>query len=228
MIRTVLNPNLEYSLVDVMDSLVKEELYIASIEFPWVGKDDEYSLNIFKSNRMLENIKNYGIEYIKRVKEGDYSLIGLAPFSKIIMKLINRDFSPVIRSCCAGIESVAISTDGIIYPCHSFVGNKDFIMGDLNSGITNKKLYNMFNNCTAEKIEECNECAINYFCTKRCAADSFLYNKKINTPNKYRCLLEQEIFKVCIDIFIRLKDMPNELKMVKLLYNKYAKINSYT
>lgn len=227
MIRTILNPNLEYSLIDIMDSFVKQGLYIGSIEFPWVDKEDKYSLNDLKNNMMIDSIRNYGIEYIKRVKEGDYSLIGLAPFSKIIVRLINKDFKPIVRSCCAGVGAIAVATNGNIYPCHSFVGNKEFLMGNLDDGITNNELYNKFNDCTSEKIEECNKCAINYFCNRRCPADSFFYNKRIDMPNKYKCALEKEIFKTCIYIFDSLRDMPNELKMVRLLYNKYTKINFY-
>lgn len=226
-VRTVLNPNLEYSLVNIMDALVKEGLYIVSVEFPWVNKNDKYALNTLNVDRIIENIRNYGVEYIKRVKKGDYSLIGLAPFSKIILRLINKNFPQIIRACCAGVGAVAISTEGTIYPCHSFVGNKSFILGSLDTGIVNTDLYNQFNNCTAEKIDKCNKCAINYFCTKRCPADAFLYNNRIDIPNSYRCLLEQEIFKTSIYIFSNLKNMPNELKMVKLLYNKYNKMNYY-
>ncbi len=47
-----------------------------------------------------------------------------------------------ISGCGAGHEYIAVTPDGDIYPCHQFVGNKDFLMGDIYNGMHNKKMVN--------------------------------------------------------------------------------------
>lgn len=81
-VRTILNPNIDnYSLIDIVETFYKENLPLCSMEFPWVTKEDDFSLNEYKIENMINCIHDYGKEYIKRVSNNDYSIIGLSPLS---------------------------------------------------------------------------------------------------------------------------------------------------
>ena len=63
-----------------------------------------------------------------------------------------------ISGCGAGHEYVAITPDGDIYPCHQFVGNEDFLMGDIYNGINNEKMEQEFKNAHIYNKPKCIDC----------------------------------------------------------------------
>jgi uncharacterized protein len=225
LVRTILNPfDEKASLVDIMRNLTKNGLNKVSIEFPWVEKKQNSALNQKAVDIMKGSIRDYGYNYIQSVKNSDFSLIGLQPFSKIISNLLNKKLSMHSHSCSIGCSSVAISVDGEIFPCHSFVGMPEYKMGDLKDGIVNQNLKNTFLSYSADTIDACRKCPIKYLCSRRCAADSFFFNKSIYSPNMYRCELQKEMFKTSIYIYNELKKLPNQKRIIKLLYNKFEGI----
>ena len=51
-----------------------------------------------------------------------------------------------LRGCGAGCEYVAITPEGDIYPCHQFVGNLDYKLGNLYEGTFNMEISKAFSN----------------------------------------------------------------------------------
>ncbi|GAB6116872.1 thioether cross-link-forming SCIFF peptide maturase [Thermoanaerobacter brockii subsp. lactiethylicus] len=226
-VRCIFDPSQnQISLVDVADKLFNYGFFVVSIESPWVDKNFHMALNKNNLLNIKGHIKNFTFEYIKRIKNKNYSLIGIHPFSRYIQFLVNKCNFLDIYSCGAGAEMIAISTKGDIYPCHAFVGKEKFKLGNITEGITNLSLHNGFKKFSAEYIPKCKECPIRYFCTIRCPADFYFFNGDIYAPNEYRCEIAKEIIKSSFYIYYILKtEMPYQLKVLKRFLNRFKSIS---
>ncbi|NPV27876.1 MAG: thioether cross-link-forming SCIFF peptide maturase [Firmicutes bacterium] len=97
-----------------------------------------------------------------------------------------------IISCGAGFEYFAVSPEGHLYPCHQFVGQKDFVMGDIYHGIENTKLLDKFKNNNILTKERCRECWAKLFCSGGCHANAWYSNGDIAKPNDIACELQKK------------------------------------
>ena len=106
-----------------------------------------------------------------------------------------------ISGCGSGTEYIAVTPTGELYPCHQFVGNPDFILGNLKEGIVNKDLVNEFKTCNCYSKEECRSCWANMYCSGGCAANSYNATGDINNVYDYSC----KLFKKRIEMAIAVK-----------------------
>jgi len=74
--------------------------------------------------------------------------------------------------CGSGRDYLAVTPTGELYPCHQFVGEPDFCMGDVWRGITRPELRGEFASCTLDDRPECRECWAKYYCAGGCAANA--------------------------------------------------------
>ncbi len=94
-----------------------------------------------------------------------------------------------IKGCGAGVEYVAVTPNGEIYPCHQFVGETDYKMGSVVTGEFNREIQHSFEECNILTKKECRECWAKYFCSGGCAANAYKYNGSIYKPHKVTCEL---------------------------------------
>ena len=106
-----------------------------------------------------------------------------------------------ISGCGSGTEYVAVTPSGDIYPCHQFVGDKKYLLGNLDDGITNTEIQNEFKLCNAYAREECKDCWAKLYCSGGCAANSYHATGKITGIYEYGC----ELFKKRIECAVMLK-----------------------
>ena len=92
----------------------------------------------------------------------------------------------------AGHEYVAITPDGDIYPCHQFVGNEEFLLGNINSGIKNKNLSKDFKNAHIYNKPKCKECWARFYCSGGCQANNFNFNGDIHVPYEIGCEMQKK------------------------------------
>jgi len=97
-----------------------------------------------------------------------------------------------ISGCGAGHEYVAITPEGDIYPCHQFVGNEKFIMGNLDSIELNTEIANEFKNAHIYNKPECIKCWARFYCSGGCQANNFNFNGDMHLPYKLGCEMQKK------------------------------------
>lgn len=94
-----------------------------------------------------------------------------------------------ITGCGSGTEYMAVTPQGELYPCHQFVGDENYKLGDIWNGVSNHKKVNEFKLCNAYAKEECKDCFAKLYCSGGCAANSYHATGSINGIYEYGCKL---------------------------------------
>lgn len=96
-----------------------------------------------------------------------------------------------ISGCGSGTEYMAVTPWGDLYPCHQFVGDEAYCMGNIWDGVKNTDLRDKFKKCNAYSRPECNDCWAKLYCSGGCAANAYHASGDINGVYEYGC----ELFK---------------------------------
>ncbi len=78
-----------------------------------------------------------------------------------------------ISGCGSGTEYMAVTPWGDLYPCHQFVGEEKYKLGDVWKGVTNTDIQNEFAECNVYTREECRSCWARLYCSGGCAANAY-------------------------------------------------------
>lgn len=106
-----------------------------------------------------------------------------------------------ISGCGSGTEYLAVTPWGELYPCHQFVGDPKYSMGNIWDGVTNKALQDEFKLCNAYARPDCKDCWAKLYCSGGCAANAYHATGSITGTYHYGC----ELFKKRIECAIMLK-----------------------
>ena len=113
-----------------------------------------------------------------------------------------------VAGCGSGTEYLAVTPWGDLYPCHQFVGDESYKMGDIYNGVENLELREKFASCNAYSRPECQDCWAKLYCSGGCAANSYHASGDINGVYEYGC----ELFKKRIECAIAAKLMTSGIK----------------
>jgi uncharacterized protein len=98
-----------------------------------------------------------------------------------------------ISGCGAGHEYVAITPSGDIYPCHQFVGNEKFIMGNLNDfDNINTDIQKEFKTSHIYNKPECLNCWARFYCSGGCQANNYNFNGDMKVPYSLGCKMQKK------------------------------------
>ena len=97
-----------------------------------------------------------------------------------------------ISGCGAGFEYVAITPDGEVYPCHQFVGNKDFLLGNIYEGNLREDIAKNFKKGHIYNKPTCTNCWARFYCSGGCQANNFNFNGDINVPYEIGCEMQKK------------------------------------
>ena len=92
-----------------------------------------------------------------------------------------------ISGCGSGTEYMAVTPWGDLYPCHQFVGEEAFKLGDIYTGVTNHAVQAQFAACNVYAREECRTCWARLYCSGGCAANAYHATGRINGVYAYGC-----------------------------------------
>lgn len=107
--------------------------------------------------------------------------------------MIDLEHGPCIykrlSGCGSGTEYMAVTPSGDLYPCHQFVGDERYLMGNIRDGVTNTSLRDEFASCNVYSRSECADCWAKLYCSGGCAANSYHASGDIRGIYEYGCRL---------------------------------------
>ena len=106
-----------------------------------------------------------------------------------------------IAGCGSGTEYLAVTPWGELYPCHQFVGDPKYAMGDVWKGVTNTALRDEFKLCNAYARPDCRDCWARMYCSGGCAANACHATGSIRGTYEYGC----ELFRKRIECAIMME-----------------------
>ena len=106
-----------------------------------------------------------------------------------------------ISGCGSGTEYMAVTPWGDLYPCHQFVGEEKFKLGDIWNGVENTAIQDEFRACNAYSRKDCMDCWARFYCSGGCAANAYHATGSVSGIYEYGC----ELFRKRIECAIMIK-----------------------
>ena len=167
-----------------------------SVEPVVAPESEAYALTKEDIPEVFAQYEKLAEEYIKRWKDGNWF--------NFFHFMVDLDQGPCaikrLSGCGAGHEYLAVAADGDLYPCHQFVGNKDFLMGNVHEGELNKDLSKYFEKSNIYTKEKCRSCFAKFYCSGGCSANAFNFNGDIDKPYELACEFEKKRVECAIAI----------------------------
>ena len=113
-----------------------------------------------------------------------------------------------ISGCGSGTEYMAVTPWGDLYPCHQFVGEEAYKLGNIWDGVTNTALREEFRACNAYARPECKDCWAKLYCSGGCAANAYHATGSIRGVYEPGC----ELFRKRIECAIMIKVAEDAMK----------------
>ena len=107
-----------------------------------------------------------------------------------------------ISGCGSGTEYMAVTPWGDLYPCHQFVGDEKFKLGDIWKGVLNTKIQNEFASCNVYAREDCRDCWAKLYCSGGCAANAYHSTGSVRGVYKYGCDLFRKRMECAIAVAV--------------------------
>ncbi|MBQ9828639.1 MAG: thioether cross-link-forming SCIFF peptide maturase [Lachnospiraceae bacterium] len=182
----------------------EDVLHLADLGFKQISVEpvvadpsEEYALREEDLPQIMEQYDRLASVMLKRQREGRgfnffHFMIDLSGGPCVYKRL---------SGCGSGSEYLAVTPWGDLYPCHQFVGNEDFLLGNVDEGIRRTDLVETFSGCNVYKKPECRKCFARFYCSGGCAANSYNQHKDITAPYRIGC----EMMKKRIECAIMLK-----------------------
>ena len=172
--------------------------------------------------------KNISVEPVVAPPSSDYSIREedlptlFAEYEKLAHKLLNREedgrgvfffhfemditggpcIAKRVTGCGAGSEYLAVTPSGKLYPCHQFVGDEKFLIGDVFTGIRQNEMTQDFASCHVFTKPECANCWAKFYCSGGCIATAHYANNSILKPDKISCDLMRKRIECALYVFV--------------------------
>lgn len=152
------------------------------------GPEEAYALTGEDLPGLFRQYEILAVEMLKREKEGR----GFTFYHYMIDLTGGPCIYKRISGCGSGTEYFAVTPWGELFPCHQFVGDPKYSMGNIWDGVTNASLRDEFKLCNAYARPECRECWAQLYCSGGCAANAYHATGSIGGIYEYGCRLFQK------------------------------------
>ena len=92
-----------------------------------------------------------------------------------------------ISGCGSGTEYMAVTPWGDLYPCHQFVGDDKYLLGNVFEGVKNTAIQDEFLQCNVYSRKECHDCWAKLYCSGGCAANAYHATGSVKGVYEYGC-----------------------------------------
>lgn len=159
-----------------------------SVEPVVAGPEEPYAIREEDIPAICEQYDRLAAEMVKRHgKENDFTFFHF---------MIDLTGGPCVykrlSGCGSGTEYLAVTPWGDLYPCHQFVGEQDFLMGNVWEGVTNTEIRDTFKGCSVYAKEKCRNCFARFYCSGGCAANSYQFHGSVNDAYDIGCELQRK------------------------------------
>jgi uncharacterized protein len=153
---------------------------------------------------LLEQYEKLAVEMIKRRREGK----GFTFYHYMLDLTHGPCIYKRISGCGSGTEYMAVTPWGELFPCHQFVGDSKFSLGNIWDGVKNEAVRDEFKCCNAYARPECADCWAKLYCSGGCAANAYHATGNIRGVYEYGCAL----FRKRIECAVMMKVAEDEEK----------------
>ncbi len=163
---------------------------------------EDYAIREEDIPQILKEYDKLALEYIKRKKEGR----GFNFFHFMLDLTAGPCVAKRLAGCGSGTESLAVTPWGDLYPCHQFVGNEKFLLGNVDTGIVNTETRDEFKLCNVYAKETCKDCFARFYCSGGCSANAYNFSGSINGAYEIGCEMQKKRIECAIMIKAALAD----------------------
>lgn len=171
------------------------EPVVAPAEEPYAIREEDLPV-------ILAEYDKLAAEYVKRIKEGR----GFTFFHFMLDLNQGPCVAKRLSGCGSGTEYLAVTPWGDLYPCHQFVGNEKFLLGNVDEGVTNTEIRDEFKLCNVYAKEKCKDCFARFYCSGGCAANSYNFHGSITDAYDIGCEMQKKRIECAIMIRAALAD----------------------
>lgn len=176
-------------LADLGFKQISVEPVVAEPQEPYAIREEDLP-------KLFEEYDKLAVEMIKRHKNGD-------DFN-FFHFMIDLEGGPCVAKrlsgCGSGTEYLAVTPWGDFYPCHQFVGNEKFLLGNVDEGVTNTEIRDEFKCCNVYAKEKCRDCFAKFYCSGGCAANAYNFTGDICGAYDIGCELQRKRIECAIMI----------------------------
>lgn len=159
-----------------------------SIE-PVVGDEsDPYAIREEDLPKIMEEYDKLAKMMIEREKEGK----GFNFFHFMIDLNGGPCVAKRLSGCGSGTEYLAVTPWGDLYPCHQFVGQEEFLMGNVDDGIVKPEIADDFRSCNVYSKDKCRNCFAKFYCSGGCMANSYNFHGTIHDTYEIGCEMQRK------------------------------------
>ena len=191
----------------------KDVLHLADLGFKQISVEpvvaqptDEYALKDSDLPVLFDEYDRLAAEMVKRNKAGN----GFNFFHFMIDLNGGPCVAKRLSGCGSGTEYLAVTPWGDLYPCHQFVGQDDFLMGNVDDGIVKPEIADDFRSCNVYSKDKCRNCFAKFYCSGGCMANSYNFHGTIDDSYDLSCDMERKRVECAIMIKAALADTEGE------------------
>ena len=187
----------------------EDVLHLADLGFKQISVEpvvaqptESYALKEEDLPQLFEEYDKLAVEMIKRHKEGkDFNFFHF---------MIDLEGGPCVAKrlsgCGSGTEYLSVTPWGDLYPCHQFVGQEEFLMGNVDDGIVKPEIADDFRSCSVYSKEKCKNCFAKFYCSGGCMANSYNFHGTIHDCYDVGCEMQRKRVECAIMIKAALAD----------------------
>ena len=167
-----------------------------SIEPVVAPKEEPYAIREEDLPEIFDQYDKLAKAYIQREKEGR----GFNFFHFMLDLNAGPCVAKRLSGCGSGTEYLAVTPWGDFYPCHQFVGQENFLLGNVDTGVTNTAVRDAFKFCNVYAKEKCRDCFARFYCSGGCAANSYNFHGTIRDAYDIGCAMQKKRIECAIMI----------------------------
>jgi len=103
-----------------------------------------------------------------------------------------------VKGCGAGVEYLAVTPEGDLYPCHQFVGRPEYRIGSVLGGERDCSLQHRFQSADMYHKPACSRCWARFYCGGGCHANAVSFNQDLLQPWPLGCDLQRKRLELAI------------------------------